>query len=79
MVYVNAETGEPVYAQGGEEVPAGSVLIYGYDLRNFCGIDVPGLDDAMTAKPKSRVQQRSTQGEPAARGAVSASSQEKAE
>jgi hypothetical protein len=58
MVYVDAETGEAVTAEGGEEVPPGRVLIYGYDLRNFCGIDVPGLDEAMTARPKSRAQRR---------------------
>ena len=56
MVYVDAETGEVITAEGGEEVPAGRVYIYGYDLRNFCGIDVPGLDEAMTARPKSRVE-----------------------
>jgi hypothetical protein len=69
MMYVDAETGEPVPAEGGEEVPAGKVYIYGYDLRNFCGIDVPGLDEAMSAAPRSRVQQRATQGDPGARQA----------
>jgi hypothetical protein len=69
MMYVDAETGEPVPAEGGEEVPAGKVYIYGYDLRNFCDIDVPGLDEAMSAAPRSRVQQRATQGDPGARHA----------
>jgi hypothetical protein len=63
MVYVDAETGDTITAEGGEEVPAGRVYIYGYDLRNFCGIDVPGLDEAMTAKPASRVAQRGAAGE----------------
>ncbi|HEX2185867.1 MAG TPA: hypothetical protein VHN78_10220 [Chloroflexota bacterium] len=63
MVYVDAETGAPIPAEGGEIVPPGKVYIYGYDLRNFCGIDVPGLDEAMTATPKSRLQQRAGQGQ----------------
>jgi hypothetical protein len=67
MMYVDAETGEPIPAEGGEEVPAGKVYIYGYDLRNFCAIDVPGLDEAMTAAPRSRVQQRASQGDTGAR------------
>ncbi len=67
MVYVDAATGEPITAQGGEEVPPGRVYIYGYDLRNFCGIDVPGLDEAMNARPPSRVQQRAAHGDQAAR------------
>jgi hypothetical protein len=70
MMYVDAETGGPVPAEGGEEVPAGKVYLYGYDLRNFCGLDVPGLDDAMNATPKSRLQQRATGGDPAARQAA---------
>jgi hypothetical protein len=56
MMYVDAETGEPIAAEGGEIVPAGRVYLYGYDLRNFCGLDVPGLDAAMTARPPSRVE-----------------------
>ncbi|MBI3971193.1 MAG: hypothetical protein HY332_07865 [Chloroflexi bacterium] len=56
MMYIDAATGEPIPAEGGEEVPPGKVYIYGYDLRNFCGIEVPGLDEAMTARPKSRVE-----------------------
>ncbi len=63
MVYVDAESGTLVPAEGGEEVPAGKVYIYGYDLQNFCGIEVPGLEEAMTATPKSRLQQRTTQGD----------------
>ena len=51
-----------IAVEGGEEVPAGKVYLYGYDLRNFCGIDVPGLDEAMSATPKSRLQQRSAPG-----------------
>jgi hypothetical protein len=69
MMYVDAESGAPVAVEGGEEVPAGKVYLYGYDLRNFCGLDVPGLDDAMNATPKSRLQQRATQGDPAGRRA----------
>jgi hypothetical protein len=69
MMYVDAETGEPISAEGGEEVPAGKVYFYGYDLRNFCGIDVPGLDEAMTATRKSRLEQRAVRGDPAARPA----------
>ena len=71
MMYVDAETGAPIAAEGGEEVPAGKVYIYGYDLRNFCGIDVPGLDEAMTATPKSRLEQRATHSDTAARPAGS--------
>lgn len=70
MMYVDAQTGEPIPAEGGEEVPTNKVYIYGYDLRNFCGIDVPGLDDAMTATGKSRLAQRSARGD---RGASSES------
>src|SRR4051812_8341605 len=66
MMYVDAENGSPIPAEGGEEVPAGKVYLYGYDLRNFCGIEVPGLDEAMTATPKSRLAQRAAQGDPAA-------------
>ena len=62
MMYVDADTGTPIPAEGGEQVPAGKVYLYGYDLRNFCGVDVPGLDEAMTATPKSRLAQRSAQG-----------------
>jgi hypothetical protein len=72
MMYVDAETGAPVPAEGGEEVPAGKVYLYGYDLRNFCGLDVPGLDEAMSATPKSRLQQRAAGGDPAARRAPDA-------
>jgi len=56
MMYVDAETGDPIAAEGGEIVPAGHIYLYGYDLRNFCGIDVPGLDEAMNARPPSRVE-----------------------
>ena len=59
MMYVDAETGQAISAEGGEEVPAGQVFIYALDLRNFCGIEVPGLDDAMTATRKSRMAARS--------------------
>jgi len=62
MIYVDAETGAPIPAEGGEEVPAGKVYIYGYDLQNFCGLEVPGLEEAMTATPKSRVQSRTAPG-----------------
>jgi hypothetical protein len=62
MLYVDADTGTVIAVEGGEEVPAGKVYLYGYDLRTFCGIDVPGLDEAMSATPKSRLQQRSAQG-----------------
>lgn len=51
MVYIDAETGDVIGAQGGEQVPDGRVFLYGYDVQAFCGIDVPGLEDAMTAKP----------------------------
>jgi hypothetical protein len=70
MVYVDAETGQTVSAEGGEQVPQGRVFIYGYDLRNFCGIDVPGLQDAMTATRKSRMEARSTHGDAAAGSAA---------
>lgn len=63
MMYLDADTGAPISAEGGEEVPAGKVYIYGLDLRNFCGIEVPGLDEAINAKPKSRVEQRSGHGD----------------
>ncbi|HEU5315029.1 MAG TPA: hypothetical protein VFX49_02900 [Chloroflexota bacterium] len=59
MMYVDAETGQAISAEGGEDVPAGRVYIYALDLRNFCGIEVPGLDDAMTATRKSRMEARS--------------------
>lgn len=62
MIYVDAETGAPIPAEGGEEVPAGKVYIYGYDLQNFCGLEIPGLEEAMTATPKSRVQSRAVPG-----------------
>jgi hypothetical protein len=62
MLYVDADTGTVIAVEGGEEVPAGKVYLYGYDLRTFCGIDVPGLDKAMSATPKSRLQQRSAPG-----------------
>jgi hypothetical protein len=62
MIYVDAETGQAISAEGGEEVPPGRVYVYGYDLRNFCGIDVPGLDGAMTATRKSRVEARAASG-----------------
>jgi hypothetical protein len=62
MLYVDADTGTVIAVEGGEEVPAGKVYLYGYDLRTFCGIDVPGLDEAMSATPKSRLQQRSAPG-----------------
>jgi hypothetical protein len=67
MVYVDAESGDPVSAEGGEVVPPGRVFIYGYDLRNFCSIEVPGLDEAMTATRKSRMDARGTHGEAGAR------------
>ena len=63
MVYVDAATGETITAEGGEEVPPGKVYIYAYDLRNFCGLDVPGLDAAMNARPPSRVAARAAHGE----------------
>lgn len=63
MMYVDAETGDPVPAEGGEIVPPGKVYLYGYDVRNFCGIEVPGLDDAMTATRKSRLAARAEHGE----------------
>jgi hypothetical protein len=55
MMYVDAETGQAISAEGGEEVPAGHVFFYALDLRNFCGIEVPGLDDAINAKRPSRM------------------------
>jgi hypothetical protein len=69
MMYVDADSGAPIPAEGGEEVPDGKVYIYGYDLRNFCGIEVPGLDEAINATPKSRVEQRATHGDPEAKRA----------
>jgi len=66
MMYLDAESGRPVGAEGGEEVPQGRVYLYGLDVRNFAGIEVPGLDDAMTATRKSRMAQRSGPGEGAA-------------
>ena len=69
MMYVDADTGDPIAAQGGEEVPAGRIYLYGYDLRNFCGIDVPGLDEAMNARPPSRVERARAAGAPGAPGA----------
>ena len=72
MVYVDAETGQTVSAEGGEQVPQGRVFIYGYDLRNFCGIDVPGLQDAMTATRKSRMDARGAPGDTAASAAPAA-------
>lgn len=62
MMYVDADTGQAISAEGGEEVPSGKVYFYGLDLRNFCGIDVPGLDEAMTATRKSRMEQRGGSG-----------------
>jgi hypothetical protein len=72
MVYLDADSGTVIPAEGGEEVPAGKVYLYGYDLRAICGIDVPGLDEAMSATPRSRLQQRSAQGDAGARPAVPA-------
>lgn len=66
MVYVDAATGDVVAAQGGEIVPEGRVFLYGYDVQNLGGITVPGLEDAMTAKPASRLEARSTGGDPKA-------------
>ena len=66
MVYVDAATGDVVAAQGGETVPEGRVFLYGYDVQNIGGIEVPGLEDAMTAKPASRLEARSTGGDPKA-------------
>ena len=63
MVYIDAETGDVIGAQGGEQVPDGRVFLYGYDVQAFCGIDVPGLEDAMTAKPPSRLAARGTSGD----------------
>ncbi len=63
MMYLDAETGEPVPAEGGEVVPQGKVYLYGLDLRNFCGIEVPGLDGAMTATRPSRMASRSGPGD----------------
>jgi hypothetical protein len=71
MVYVDAESGQPISAEGGEEVPQGRVYLYGLDLRNFCEIEVPGLNDAMTATRKSRMEARAGHGEAPA-GASSA-------
>src|SRR5438552_1788014 len=73
MMYVDADTGEPIAAEGGEIVPAGRVYLYGYDLRNFCGLDVPGLDAAMNAKPPSRVERARAAAEGHAAGAPTAS------
>lgn len=70
MMYVDAATGDPVPAEGGEAVPPGRVYFYGYDLRNFCGIDVPGLDDAINAKPPSRVEARASHGDQAVHSAA---------
>jgi hypothetical protein len=72
MMYLDAETGQPIPAEGGEIVPQGKVYLYGLDLRNFCGIEVPGLNDAITATRKSRVEQRSAHGDPAAGAAPAA-------
>ncbi len=72
MVYVDADSGTEVAVEGGEEVPAGKVYLFGYDLRTICGIEVAGLDEAMSATPKSRLQQRSTQGDAGARPAPAA-------
>ena len=36
------------------------------DVQNMVGIPVPGLEDAMTAKPASRLEARSTSGDPKA-------------
>jgi hypothetical protein len=66
MVYVDAATGGVVAAQGGEVVPEGHVFLYGYDVQNIVGIAVPGLEDAMTAKPASRLEARGTTGDPKA-------------
>ena len=66
MVYIDAATGDVVAAQGGETVPEGRVFLYGYDVQNVVGIEVPGLEDAMTAKPASRLEARSTGGDPKA-------------
>jgi hypothetical protein len=63
MVYVDAGSGQPISAEGGEEVPQGRVYLYGLDLRNFCEIEVPGLNDAMTATRKSRMEARATHGD----------------
>ena len=76
MLYVDAETGQAISAEGGEEVPAGHVFIYALDLRNFCGIEVPGLDDAMTATRKSRMAGRT--GAPAGAGAAAEAPKENA-
>jgi hypothetical protein len=72
MVYVDASSGQPISAEGGEEVPQGRVYLYGLDLRNFCEIEVPGLDDAMTATRKSRMEARATHGDGAASGGAEA-------
>jgi len=66
MMYLDAETGEPVPAEGGEVVPQGKVYLYGLDLRNFCGIEVPGLDGAMTATRPSRMASRGGPGDASA-------------
>lgn len=43
MTYVDAESGEFIPVAQYTHVPPGRVFIYGYDLHNFVGIDVPGM------------------------------------
>ena len=38
-------------------------MVYIDAVQAFCGIDVPGLEDAMTAKPPSRLAARGTSGD----------------
>ena len=63
MVYVDAADGRVISAQGGELVPEGHVFLYGYDVQNMAGITVPGLEEAMTAKPASRLDARGSGGD----------------
>lgn len=63
MVYVDAATGTVVAAQGGEAVPEDHVFLYGYDVHHLGGIAVPGLEEAMAAKPASRLDARATGGD----------------
>jgi len=44
MKYVDADTGEAVDRSQYERVPEGRVFLYGYDVQNFLGIPVPGLE-----------------------------------
>lgn len=64
MRYLDAETGEVVDSSQHTYVPAGRVFLYGYDLRNFAGIEMPDQGPETGPQRHPTLSQRPAPGTP---------------